>query len=47
MEDPRPQHMSMKLTDLPFISVPNGGNFNGGKPDLTCPLKHTHKLNTF
>jgi len=37
MEDPRSQHILMKLTGVPFISVPNGGNFNGGKPDLTFP----------
>jgi len=40
MEDPRSQHILMKLTDVPFISVPNGGNFNGGNPDLTFPLKY-------
>jgi len=33
----------MKLTAVPFISVPNGGNFKGGNPDLTFPLKHAHK----
>lgn len=44
MEDPRFIHISMKLTVLPFTSVPNGGNFNGGKPDLTCPLKYTYTL---
>jgi len=44
MEDPRSQHILMKLTGVPFISVPNGGNFNGGNPDLTFPLKYTHKL---
>lgn len=44
MEDPRSQHMLMKLTAVPFIWVPNGGNFNGGNPDLTSPLKYTHKL---
>lgn len=43
MEDPRSQHILMKLTGVPFISVPNGGNFNGGNPDLTFPLKCTHK----
>lgn len=42
MEDPRSQHILMKLTDVPFISVPNGGNFNGGNPDLTFPLKYIH-----
>jgi hypothetical protein len=44
MEDPRSQHILMKLTGVPFISVPNGGNFNGGKPDLTFPLKYNHKF---
>lgn len=39
MEDPRSIHISIKLIVLPLISVPNGGNFNGGKPDLTFPWK--------
>jgi len=43
MEEPRSQHILMKLTGVPFISVPNGGNFNGGNPDLTFPLKCTHR----
>jgi len=43
MEDPRSQHILMKLTGVPFISVPKGGNFNGGKPDLTFPLKYTYE----
>jgi len=43
IEEPSSQHISMKLTVLPFNSVPNGGSFNGGKPDLTFPLKYTWK----
>lgn len=44
MDDPRSQHMSIKLIVLPFTSVPNGGNFKGGKPDLTSPITHTFIL---
>lgn len=45
MEDPRSQHILMKLTAVPFISVPNGGSFNGGNPDLTFPLNIHINLN--
>lgn len=37
IEDPRSEHISMKLIVLPFNIVPNGGNFKLGKPDRTFP----------
>lgn len=44
MEVPRSKHISMNPTVLPFNSVLNGGNCNGGKPDLTLPIKYRFKL---
>lgn len=42
IDDPRSQHISIKLSVLPFTSVPKGGNFKGGKPDLTSPITRAY-----